>query len=116
MILRRAAVVQRGQRKPLLPGSRPGGAGHDANRSHAHGPGHGPRMGARHVGSAVRHARPPEEILLGKTIPYFVLGMIGLALCLLVAKFLFHIPFRGSVGLLGAAARFICWWPWRLAC
>src|SRR5205085_9230587 len=37
------------------------------------------------------------EILLGKTIPYFALGMIGLALCLLSAKFLFHIPFRGSV-------------------
>jgi ABC-2 type transport system permease protein len=39
----------------------------------------------------------PSEILLGKTIPYFVLGMIGLALCLLAAKFLFHVPFRGSV-------------------
>jgi ABC-2 type transport system permease protein len=40
------------------------------------------------------------EILLGKTIPYFALGMVGLALCLLAAKFLFHIPFRGSVWLL----------------
>ena len=39
----------------------------------------------------------PDEILLGKTIPYFALGMIGLALCLLAAKFLFHVPFRGSV-------------------
>ena len=39
----------------------------------------------------------PHEILLGKTIPYFVLGMIGLVLCLLAAKFLFHIPFRGSL-------------------
>lgn len=38
-----------------------------------------------------------DEILLGKTIPYFALGMIGLALCLLAAKFLFNIPFRGSV-------------------
>jgi ABC-2 type transport system permease protein len=38
----------------------------------------------------------PDEILLGKTIPYFVLGIIGLALCLLAAKFLFHVPFRGS--------------------
>jgi ABC-2 type transport system permease protein len=37
------------------------------------------------------------EILLGKTIPYFLLGMIGLALCLFAAKFLFHVPFRGSV-------------------
>jgi ABC-2 type transport system permease protein len=39
----------------------------------------------------------PGEILLGKTIPYFVLGMIGLVLCLISAKFLFHVPFRGSV-------------------
>jgi ABC-2 type transport system permease protein len=40
------------------------------------------------------------EILLGKMIPYFVLGMMGLMLCLLSAKFLFHVPFRGSVWLL----------------
>lgn len=39
----------------------------------------------------------PGEFLLGKTIPYFALGMIGLALCLIAAKFLFHVPFRGSV-------------------
>ena len=30
-------------------------------------------------------------------IPYFVLGMVGLVLCLLAAKFLFHVPLRGSV-------------------
>jgi ABC-2 type transport system permease protein len=41
-----------------------------------------------------------DEILLGKTLPYFALGMIGLALCLLAGKFLFHVPFRGSVGVL----------------
>jgi len=39
----------------------------------------------------------PDEILIGKTIPYFVLGMIGLVLCLLATKFLFHVPFRGSL-------------------
>jgi ABC-2 type transport system permease protein len=38
-----------------------------------------------------------DEILLGKTIPYFMLGMVGLVLCLLAARFLFHVPFRGSV-------------------
>jgi ABC-2 type transport system permease protein len=38
-----------------------------------------------------------EEILLGKTIPYFALGMIGFALCVLAANFLFQVPFRGSV-------------------
>jgi pyoluteorin transport system permease protein len=45
-----------------------------------------------------------DEILLGKTIPYFLLGMIGLALCLLGAKFLFHVPFRGSVLILAGAS------------
>jgi ABC-2 type transport system permease protein len=38
-----------------------------------------------------------KEILVGKTTPYFVLGMIGLLLCILSAKFLFHVPLRGSV-------------------
>ena len=37
------------------------------------------------------------EILIGKIFPYFVLGMIGLALCLLAANFVFLVPFRGSV-------------------
>jgi len=37
------------------------------------------------------------EILLGKTIPYFVLGMCGLAVCILAAEFLFHVPLRGSI-------------------
>ena len=45
-----------------------------------------------------------DEILLGKTIPYFVLGLIGLVLCLLAARFLFHVPFRGSVWLLTGAS------------
>jgi ABC-2 type transport system permease protein len=50
----------------------------------------------------------PDEILLGKTIPYFVLGMIGLVLCLLAAKFLFHVPFRGSVlALIGASMLYL---------
>jgi ABC-2 type transport system permease protein len=41
-----------------------------------------------------------DEILLGKTIPYFVLGMIGLALCIVSGRFLFHVPLRGSVSVL----------------
>jgi ABC-2 type transport system permease protein len=45
-----------------------------------------------------------DEILLGKTIPYFILGMIGLVLCLLAAKFLFAVPFRGSVMVLAGAS------------
>src|SRR5262249_59358229 len=46
----------------------------------------------------------PDEILVGKTLPYFVLGMGGLVLCLLAAKFLFHVPFRGSVAVLGGVS------------
>jgi ABC-2 type transport system permease protein len=45
-----------------------------------------------------------EEILLGKMIPYFVLGLIGLMLCLLSARFLFHVPIRGSLWLLVATS------------
>jgi ABC-2 type transport system permease protein len=45
-----------------------------------------------------------DEILLGKTIPYFILGMIGLVLCLLAAKFLFAVPFRGSILVLAGAS------------
>jgi ABC-2 type transport system permease protein len=45
-----------------------------------------------------------DEILLGKTIPYFALGMVGLSLCLLSARFLFHVPMRGSIWVLAAAS------------
>jgi ABC-2 type transport system permease protein len=49
-----------------------------------------------------------DEIILGKTIPYFILGMMGLGLCLFGAKFLFHVPFRGSVlVLVGASALYL---------
>ena len=39
----------------------------------------------------------PGEILLAKIIPYFTVGMGGLALCLLAARFLFHVPMQGSL-------------------
>jgi ABC-2 type transport system permease protein len=45
-----------------------------------------------------------DEILLGKTIPYFALGMVGLSLCLLAARFLFGIPVRGSLWVLTGAS------------
>jgi ABC-2 type transport system permease protein len=44
------------------------------------------------------------EILLGKIIPYFVLGMIGFLLCILAAKFLFQVPLRGSLLVLTAVS------------
>ncbi len=39
----------------------------------------------------------PVEILLAKIIPYFAVGMLGLALCLLAARFLFAVPMYGSL-------------------
>lgn len=44
------------------------------------------------------------EILLGKTVPYFGLAMIGLALCVVSAKFLFGVPVRGSLAVLTGAS------------
>jgi ABC-2 type transport system permease protein len=44
------------------------------------------------------------EILLGKTIPYFVLGIAGFALCVLAARLLFDVPLRGSLWVLTGAS------------
>ncbi len=37
------------------------------------------------------------EILLGKIVPYFGLGMVGFALCVVAAEVLFQVPLRGSL-------------------
>lgn len=42
----------------------------------------------------------PVEILLAKIVPYFCVGMVGLLMCLLAARFLFHVPIHGSLWLL----------------
>jgi len=48
------------------------------------------------------------EILLGKTIPYFGLGMLGLLLCVLAARYLFRVPLMGSHPvLLGASMLYV---------
>lgn len=48
------------------------------------------------------------EILLGKTIPYFGLGVLGLLLCVVSGKFLFHVPIVGSLAvLLGASMLYV---------
>jgi ABC-2 type transport system permease protein len=49
------------------------------------------------------------EILVGKLIPYFVLGMGGLLLSLVMAHFLFHVPIRGSLWLLLATSALFLW-------
>ena len=48
------------------------------------------------------------EFLLGKIIPYFVLGMVAMSLAVAAAVFLFNVPFRGSVwALLLVSAAFL---------
>lgn len=42
----------------------------------------------------------PVEILLAKIIPYFMVGMLGLVLCLCAARLLFHVPLQGSLAIL----------------
>lgn len=44
------------------------------------------------------------EILLGKTVPYFLLGMVGLLLTAGSGRFLFQVPLRGSLVLLVAVS------------
>ena len=37
------------------------------------------------------------ELLVGKIMPYFVLGLASMTLCVLLAVFVFGVPFRGSI-------------------
>jgi ABC-2 type transport system permease protein len=41
------------------------------------------------------------QILIGKTLPYFVLAMVSMLVCVLTALFLFQVPLRGSLFALG---------------
>ena len=42
----------------------------------------------------------PGEILVGKLLPYFILGMTGMGLSVVLGVFLFGVPLRGSIILL----------------
>lgn len=48
------------------------------------------------------------ELILGKLLPYFVIGMADLVVAVAMGKYLFHVPMRGSLPLLfGIAAVFL---------
>jgi ABC-2 type transport system permease protein len=48
------------------------------------------------------------EVIVGKLVPYFAIGMADAAVCFLIAVGWFEVPFRGSlVVLLGASALFL---------
>ncbi len=40
------------------------------------------------------------ELIFGKLIPYFFLGMLSMAICVLSTVFVYNVPFRGSILLL----------------
>jgi drug efflux transport system permease protein len=42
----------------------------------------------------------PMELMLGKLLPYFVIGMIDAIICLALAVFWFDVPFRGTLATL----------------
>lgn len=44
------------------------------------------------------------ELVIGKTVPYFLLGMLGLSLCLAAAAWIFSVPMRGSLWLIIAGS------------
>jgi ABC-2 type transport system permease protein len=44
------------------------------------------------------------ELMLGKLIPYFGIGILDLVLSMLVGEFIFHIPLRGDVWLIFATS------------
>jgi ABC-2 type transport system permease protein len=46
----------------------------------------------------------PFEVLIGKIIPYIFVGYIQMSLILVAARFLFHVPMVGNLGLLFASA------------
>lgn len=41
-----------------------------------------------------------SELILGKLVPYFLIGLVDVAIAVAMGRFLFHVPFRGSIFLL----------------
>lgn len=46
----------------------------------------------------------PLEVLVGKIVPYILVGYVQLTLILLAARFLFHVPIHGNLALLALSA------------
>ncbi|HXA08623.1 MAG TPA: ABC transporter permease [Chthoniobacterales bacterium] len=46
----------------------------------------------------------PSEVLIGKIVPYIMIGYIQVGVILVAAHFLFHVPMQGSIPLLLAVA------------
>jgi ABC-2 type transport system permease protein len=42
----------------------------------------------------------PTEVLIGKVVPYIMVGYVQVSLILLASRFIFHVPMLGSIALL----------------
>ena len=51
----------------------------------------------------------PMEIIVGKIIPYFVLGLISMGICVAASVFVFGLPFEGSILLLTLVSSMFLW-------
>ena len=46
----------------------------------------------------------PLEVIVGKLVPYFIIGMADAAVCVMIAVWWFEVPLRGSLLVLGGAS------------
>jgi ABC-2 type transport system permease protein len=46
----------------------------------------------------------PSEVLIGKIVPYILIGYVQVGVILIASRFLFHVPMHGSIPLLLAVA------------
>lgn len=50
----------------------------------------------------------PAELILGKVVPYFIIGMIDVLIAVIMSRWVFQVPIRGNPALLfGMAALFL---------
>ena len=109
-------LVQPGLAQPQLLRSRSDGQHpHDRHR-HADRAGHRARERDRHHGAVDGTPIRPIELMLGKTLPFALVGLIDIVLVTVVALLLFRVPFRGSFLLLLFCAALFLMTAWGWGC
>ena len=58
----------------------------------------------------------PAEFILGKTLPFFLIGLLDVSLIAIVGTLWFQIPFRGQIVVLFTGRFFSCCACWESAC
>ncbi len=98
------ALQSRGDH-PLQYRPRPDGGGADDDHGHHHRPGRLPASGSA---APWRTCSPPRcgplEVMLGKIVPYILVGYLQMTVILLAARYLFQVPLVGNILLLFAVS------------